>query len=150
MAGPIFPTYQATFFFSLSTILNHTLRGRLALIHVKNCTMDHLKTNEEPTLPDDPSAKAKHIFKLVKESLFEDVESVSKTFEDTDLEDCMSLAKQIIAAKPELKSTLLLALDRNTQSDWDDFYSSIVGNYDDWVTVTPQVLLADAVFLSEA
>lgn len=150
MAGPIFPTYQATCFFSLSTILNHTLRGRLALIHVKNYTMDHLKTNEEPTLPDDPSAKAKHIFKLVKESLFEDVESVSKTFEDTDLEDCMSLAKHIIAAKPELKSTLLLALDRNTQSDWDDFYSCIVENYDGWVTVTPQVLLADAVFLSEA
>ncbi|OGE47107.1 hypothetical protein PENARI_c063G00404 [Penicillium arizonense] len=110
--------------------------------------MDHLKTNEEPTLPDDPSAKAKHIFKLVKKSLFEDVESVSKSFEDRDLEECMFLAKEI-AAKSDLQPKLRLALDRNTQPDWDDFYSSIVGNYDDGVTVTPQVLLADAVFLSE-
>lgn len=110
--------------------------------------MDHLKTNEEPTLPDDPSAKAKDIFKLVKESLFEHVESVSKNFEDTEFDDCMSLAVQI-AAKSELRPKLLLALDRNTQPDWDDFYSSTVGKYDG-LTVTPQVLLADAVFLPES
>ncbi|KAJ5751384.1 uncharacterized protein N7511_008349 [Penicillium nucicola] len=109
--------------------------------------MNHLKPNEEPTLPDEPSAKAKVIFRLVKESLFADVESVTKTFEDADLKHSVSLANQI-AAKSELRPKLLLALDRTTQSDWEDFYSGTVGKYGG-ITVTPQVLLADLVFIPE-
>jgi hypothetical protein len=64
--------------------------------------MDQPKTNEEPTRPDDPSAKAKDIFKLVKEALFEDVKSVSKAFENTELKDCMSLALWRNKLRPSL------------------------------------------------
>ncbi|KAJ5764723.1 hypothetical protein N7520_004282 [Penicillium odoratum] len=105
--------------------------------------MIHPKKDDEPTLPGDPSAKAKYVFRLVKEALLENFESVSQTFEDTDLEDCMSLAKQI-AAKPELRPKLLLALERCTLSGWDDFYMSTVENYDGLKKITPEVLLADA------
>jgi hypothetical protein len=101
--------------------------------------------NYGPTLPKDPSARTKEIFRLVK---LEGGNSDSKTFEDEDLKACMSWANVLVLESGDQERKMLLQiLETHTQPDWDDFYSRHVKIYEccGWIRVTPQLLLRDAV-----
>ena len=100
-------------------------------------------------LPGDQSAKTQAIFKIILNELYTNhtVESDHKWFNDKELDECMSIAKEArktTTCEPYLRR----ALERSEKPGWDAFYASVKSN---WVGIpfAPKTILMDATFMAD-